>query len=130
MEPTIVYLATKGSYSDYRVLGVFTTREKAQERLDANKTEVYADDGSIEEFHLDQNGYLPGHLKFAHVRMSRNGETMEIKVEPYGYLSEDSWFGDQKSERWFHMMARDTEHAIKIANERRTQLIADNKWVI
>lgn len=53
--PTTLYAVTSGSYSDYRVEVLFTTRELAEQHLAARKTGRdgwYDTDVSIEEFVL------------------------------------------------------------------------------
>ena len=47
----IVYLVSKGSYSDYTVLGVYSTKEKAEEIIEF-LTDTY-NDCDIEERYLD-----------------------------------------------------------------------------
>lgn len=65
-KPRVVYLVTRGDYSDYRVVGVFSTRELAQAYLDNEVAHMsaryegngewryYSGDWEIEEYPLDE----------------------------------------------------------------------------
>ena len=65
-----VYVLTRGEYSDYHIIGVYSTSEKAQEMCDAMRTSW--DEPQIEEYELDERnpsmgyvyiGYAPKHNK-------------------------------------------------------------------
>ncbi len=53
MSGVIVYVVTEGEYSDYRIEGLFSTREMAQAYLDRSK-HGYQRNRKIEEYHLDE----------------------------------------------------------------------------
>lgn len=115
-----IYVLSTGEYSDCRVMGVFSTREKA---------EVYGrqfNSEDIGEFELDvltphPEGYQSWELWI-------NVETGEI-LKPHVN-------DDQPNERYafmltynnieaiIHCWARDEAHAIKIAGERRAEYLA------
>jgi len=132
---TKVFVVTEGEYSDCRNVGVFTTREKAEERVQSCR-----DCPQIEEFILDNNENLPGHLKMMHVIMNREGVALRVSFSGcygredgvcYGPISDTiypSGFGPQHGAYEFHVLALDEKHAIKIANERRTKMLALNLW--
>ena len=63
----------------------------------------------------------------------KNGKVIRIdQVEPSITSDEYSRLGlnvdNQPVGRIFSIWAKDEKHAIKIANERRVQLIANNEW--
>lgn len=113
-----------GDYSDYHVCGIFSTREKAE-----HAKKFYQADRDISEIEVDA---LPPHPKgmFWHsVQMNREGNTFAVKIENGKYSHDREWapYGDDETVI-FDMWARDEKHAVKIANERRVRLIADNEW--
>ena len=119
---TKVYLVTHGNYSDYGVLGVYSTPERAEKAKEA-----FMANNDIVEFDLD--AFAP---QFAErlpcaVQMSPTGDVEDCfrtslsgftpRWRLGGYCSRDRRF-------IFYMWARDEQHAVKIANEWRAQLVA------
>lgn len=123
-----MFVLTAGEYSDYRVLGVFSSKEKAEEvyakRKDTGRDYCHA----VEEYFLDNDPHTPNGLKSYAVIMKRDGGVTDIQINPegYGIYTDDfvSWHRDRR----FYMWARNEKQAVKIANERRTRMIADNQW--
>jgi hypothetical protein len=120
-----VYLVSEGSYSDYHICGVFSTEEKARAAM-----ELLAD-GDMEEFELDPVSPHPPGMKYWSVQMHADGNVASLRQDsvsidspvnnreaPYG--KEAYWY--------FGVWARDREHAVKIANERRIQMLASGEW--
>ena len=73
------------------------------------------------------------------MRISKGGEVTTVKVEdsPLGFTESDSYHTDFErrvndggESQWMytHCWAKDEQHAIKITNERRTRIIAENCW--
>ncbi len=124
-----IYLVTSGSYSDYKVEAVFDDKALAQKFIDSFKKGGWNEMG-IEEFELNPHNqklkkdYIPYFL-----RMDKVGKAYGIDVadSSYGFENEDPGF-DIKGDMFLHVFAKDETHAIKIANEKRAQLIAMNKW--
>jgi hypothetical protein len=66
-----VYVLTQGEYSDYHIIGVYSTKEKAQEVCDAMQaSRTFWDKPQIEDYELDELspsmgcvcvGYTPEH---------------------------------------------------------------------
>lgn len=117
---TSVFLLTTGSYSDYKVVGVFSTLEKAEA---AKLLWSYAND--IDEMDLDEEYDCPPGMVGWWVRMHRDGDVNVAERS-------DPWEDDNIRElpgRWciYYVWATDRAHAIKIANERRTQAIAEGR---
>ena len=123
-----LYLVSDGTYSDYAVIGIYSTLELAERaRL------LFATDNSIEDYELDDIPETPPGLLPYLVRMDRNGNTTDDPCRVSvggGELSEPKpvsiSYGDAYS---FEVWADSIEHAVKIANEKRLQLIATNQWL-
>jgi hypothetical protein len=116
---TICYAITEGEYSDYRVRGIYTTKEKADAALCK-----YGIDAEIEEFPLDpdvpgppegMSGYKCGESIFGEVFASSRTpyEMKEWRKEKMGEVIPE--FGG-KYGVW--LWAQNEKHAIKIAAEK------------
>jgi len=131
MENKIIYVVTDGEYSDFHIEGVYESKELAEE--------VHGVGCDIGEWNLntDINERRQG-LKRFNVMMLRDGSIHQVRDywrnnrEPLDHKPADYFQFDKKvtlSIADFEMWAKDETHAIKIANERRVQLIASNQWV-
>jgi hypothetical protein len=144
-----VYVVTSGCYSDYGIEAVFSDREAASRYCKLRNADM-SDGGSdshdyrIEEWPVDEEPVedLPNGLRGFRVRISKDGEVS--KVHSYsvadvriGYIR----FYEADSRGWgysqeftgiesvsFPILARGEEQAIKIANEKRAQLVALGRW--
>jgi hypothetical protein len=129
-----VFAVTSGSYSDYHVVAVFSTEAKAQEYIDASKEAAsydWCNLEDVEEYTLDAP-IIP--LYYVTVRMLRDGtiedgDNLDLHfgehttgfVGIWIYNSGDSafsWTTDTK----------DKKRAIKVANEKRAEIIALGLW--
>ena len=135
-----VFAASSGSYSDYSVQAIFSTRERAEEYIRC----VRDDWNSVEEYELDpptagllKKGYAPWTIV-----MRRDGtvehcdrqESNGYSVAPYAYLWErtkaPAYQGQEGVEdalSW-HGLAKSEKQAVKAANEKRAQMIASGEW--
>lgn len=130
-----VYLVTDGDYSDYHVLGVYSAKDKAE-----HAAKLYAvGDNRIEEYELDEMPDAPPGMFRWQVDMDRGGNTIYTRhiTVIVGYNDSDWRPGpgtgrreNRKDSEYisFFVWARDESHAVKVANERRTRLIADGEW--
>ncbi len=131
--PKLVYLVESGSYSDYHVVGVYSTRENAQ--LVAEKI-----GGDVAERPLD----------LAADELRKGFTTWQVLMDRTGaaHLVRRQEFSDYRLDNEAHVwrkgtpmlpmnlpdclsvtcLARSERHAIKIANEKRTQMIAQGDW--
>lgn len=141
-----IYLVSDGAYSDYRIIGAFSSVEKATAARD------YYASNEIEEFEVDAPipDHPPGTYLYA-VSMKRDGEVIScdrdtpddyytcvvtwIPVESHQNPDGSSrpiTFQDDLESRvayfLFKVWAKSKEGAIKIANERRLQCIAEGDW--
>lgn len=116
-----VYIVTSGSYSDYHINGVFSTLEKAE---DAKKV---LDGDSIEGYEMD---FIPehpcGHIRFF-VKMKRNGDV--TRCFQTTEITDGDTYDFHMDAYEFRVCAKDISNAIKIAGERRRELIANNEWL-
>ena len=125
---TKVYMVTDGSYSDYRVLGIYSTKAKAE------KAKVlFNADNEIDTIDLDVVPTTPrGMLRWV-VEMDRNGNVKGVSRETCEYhLSRASvWKPFDKDVTYLRaaIWAKDEEHAVKIANEWRTRIVANKLWI-
>jgi len=147
---TDVWLATEGDYSEYRVMAVFSTEGAARQYVAAGHAE------RVELTELDPEfTALPVGHRLCVVCMMRDGSTFgddyHRTPDAVRWNGDDAWCGmtmDQAHRGYTvirplaktaaygtvagymrtAIMARDEEHAIKIANDRRTQLIARDLW--
>jgi len=124
-----VWVVEEGSYSDYHVVGVFSTKENA-DRI-AELTDGYVNEWKIDpgigELNQGREPYSVGMEKDGTVLyVSRNIWSYSLRItgkptvvrscaNPEGVLSGITF-------------ATSEEHAVKIANEIREQRIAEGNW--
>lgn len=123
-----LFLVSTGEYSDYTVRGIYSAPDKAE---DAKL--FYNSENEIEEFELDTLPPHPeGHLLYL-VTMARDGALIDV-VRSYPTEYGDSFENDHN---WipssggveFTIWAFNKDQAVKVANEKRAQLIASNLWI-
>lgn len=132
----IIYAVSSGEYSSYHIVGVFSTKEKAEAFRDWQKTFDKSYDGIhdfIQEFELDimslQSRF---NWKPFRITMKRDGTIKHISL----YHEEHTDASNLELEDWggygmvLHgiVWAKDLEHTAKITNERRAKLIALGQW--
>lgn len=137
-----IYLVTSGCYSDYSVDAVFSTRKLAEEFINA----ISDNSADIEEYELDPK--IASKIKQGYsvwlVHMLKNGDveyTNRRDNDLYNVtsISQYIWWRTQApaykgkgipdllvSTVW----AKTEKQAIKITNEKRTEMIATGKWAI
>lgn len=136
-----VWVVEQGSYSDYRVIGVFSTQANAElikERI--NKDGLY-EPATVAEWPFDPGieGLRKGYTPWT-VLMQQDGSIEEIRQDDL-FLSLVStvqlW---ERSQSPYYqrrgvpdvlrgnIWAKDSTHAIKIMNEHRAQFIALGTW--
>jgi hypothetical protein len=125
-----VFLVTRGDYSDYRVCAVFSDEKLAQKYIDSFN--LTYDEFKIEDYELDiyQNELRENYKPFF-LRMTKEGNCTEIRIQKESYSFEDGKIDigfDKDKNMYISIFAKDEKHAIKIANEKRAQLIAENNW--
>ena len=137
-----VYVVTSGEYSDYRIVAIFSTEQKAQEYIDKYGTDnvlSYSSYGyAIDEYEIDPIGFtLPSGLIPYAVSMHYNGETFNVTIcdpedfkEEYEIIQHKPFINDPVGYNTLRVfcIAKDTKHAVKITNEKRAQLIARGEF--
>jgi hypothetical protein len=117
-----VFVLSNGSYSDFRVVAVYSTRKGAE--LAAN---IFTDEPSIEEYDLDTGlAYMKAGRRSFFVRLNREtGDTMEVypNSSSYGAFSTDVGV-DINQNLYTYAWGKDSAHAVKIASERRRTFLA------
>ena len=115
-----IYILTEDDYSDYHIIGVYSTKELAE------KAQFVYDDSIIEEFALDDVPDYPPGMKAWHVRISdakpdelcSHQTTPECATIPseneYKYHTGDTGY-------FVYCWAVDIEHAEKIALDKYYQ---------
>ena len=119
------YMVTQGRYSDYGVVGVFTTREKAEAFMALFPPQ--RDELRIEEVELDALDGVPVGRRPFHVKFDFAGNSTAAPCEPTDMKQYCRPYGDSvhmTTDCW----ATDKQHAIKIANERRVMALASGDW--
>ena len=122
-----IFLVTTGDYSDYKVCGVYSTKEKADWAY-----KLYGGNGcaDIAEFELDAlPDTPPGMLKYS-VIMNRDGVVKCVILHDVTDEPDREWcpYESEEDQMNFFVFAKHETAAIKIANERRVRLIALNQW--
>jgi hypothetical protein len=127
-ETKTIYVVTEGCYSDYSIRGVFDNKELAEE---------YASqiNGQVETYSLNtaDNMLERGYRHYV-VHMHESGEVIDVRQ--YGCKIQSCWHvscnrsgnGYYDGNASFYVCSKSEEGAIKVANERRAQLIALNRW--
>ena len=128
-----VYVVTSGCYSDYHIEGIFTDEGLAQSVVThLNHGDAY-DEARIERFQLNPNEQeLAAGLFRYGVQMMRDGNVQSLhsifnkeNFSPYHEVYK-AYNGDLRL--YSQVLARDKTHAIKIVNEKRAQLIAQERF--
>lgn len=143
------YIVTKGDYSDYHIVGVFSSKKAADDFIEPrNKDRGQWDD----EYRLEiwpMNSWNPP-LQSYRVSMFKDGEVRRVQLVDPNLEDGELVCGESltvlKSKRvgmddlvtwreaphvpimYLTIAARDKYHAVKIANEKRLMLIAENRF--
>jgi hypothetical protein len=124
-----IYIVTSGTYSDYGINAIFDTKELAKKYISAFDQKYM--EMNIEEWNLNEFDFRPGYKAYR-VRMNKKGNTKEIEWLYYhSQFSEDDngiSFTYDNGLMNCTVFAKDEKHAVKIANEKRIQYLATNKW--
>jgi len=113
-----MFVVTTGTYSDYRICGLYSTREKAEA-----DTEAWIK-CRIEEFPLDQ-ALPPG--KYWEIWMTAEGDILEGDIQQVNYSPTHEPISRCAGEGFLvHAFGSDEKHAAKVANELRIQWLKEN----
>jgi len=121
-----IYLVSEGSYSDYSISAVFDSEELAERYI-----QLYCKGGAIETYKINPNKreMILGYSIY-YLQMDKEGNT--IKIENRDNYTEELpkywYYVNNKEKINFMCFAKSKEHAVKIANEHRTRILANNEW--
>lgn len=110
-----IYVLTEGEYSDYHIIGVYSTKELAE------KEQFVHPKSRIEEYYLDFVSDYPPGMKAWQVFVKNNIVYDICQIHPFSQPWEHQW-GD--GEYSTYCWAEDKEHAHKITLDRYYQFLA------
>lgn len=125
-----IYVVTSGSYSDYGINAVFDDEQLAKDFIAMFEKGNYID-MQIEEWKLNpEEENIRAKRKLYFLRMNKEGIASDISIEGSSFSIDyiNTIQFDNKKNLMIRCFADDEKHAIKIANEKRAQVIANNKW--
>lgn len=130
---TLVWTVEQGEYSDYSVLGVFSTKENAERvaTIVGGGAEVVERrlDPIIEDLNEGRNFYYVSMLKDGTVTRVERDTPSSYNIDGFDSFP---WIDHRQHELGTYYStfawAKDDVHAVKIVNERRVQKIANNEW--
>ena len=127
-----VYVVTSGSYSAYGIEIIWSTKELAEEYL------AKYPDGRIEEWDMDNPnaiGMMRGSCFMYCVQMNHDGTIRHIAKGDREYFDIDEEVRIVRNHKdhadvyfWMDKICKSEEHAVKIANDKRRQIIAEGNW--
>jgi len=137
---TKIYVVTGGCYSDYHIVGVFSSEKLANKAAESLNSQV-------ETYELDKHSdrIVQGFSAYRIV-MSLNGDVTSVREDTYPCWLDKATeqtcekkrmpkFSGTKNEyigwqsvREVYVWARDEKHAVKIAGDRRREMIANGEW--
>lgn len=137
-----IFAVNSGVYSDYRVVALFSTQEKAQAFMNAAPNQEYND---IEVYELDppaadllRRGYSVWYILMRHDGTTERVERTEN--DHYDVVEAPRYFVWERTKfavfAWANtpdvlvskVWAKTEMQAVKIVNERRVQMIANGEW--
>jgi hypothetical protein len=119
---TTIYAVESGEYSGYRVDALFSSQELAELWLQ----NYGSSDSAIREFELDPNiTQLKEGLWMWYVWMTEDGDTRSVGKD-VNFTGEGLYISGYGLRVVTY--ATSEQHAVKIANEKRIQIIARNLW--
>lgn len=127
-EPTIIYAVTTGEYSGYHTVGMFSTKEKAEDYIESL---MYPSEYNIEEYTLDElqpnksEKMFCVHIDYEdfNARIVSRDSTNNPRVEGLQNTFQMTDSGEVK----MFFISNDSKRAIKIASERLGQIKAE-EW--
>ena len=137
-----VFIVFRGTYSDRETRAVFDNEQAANNHIENNcdrdkfGSRKTWDDWDIEEWELNGECILKNRSMWR-VDMAKNGTTLYVGREPNGAEKSEEFAKEWNCETsnydpGFKLIsiveAENEKHAVKIANEKRIQLIAEEKW--
>lgn len=127
-----VWVCTTGAYSDYQVIGVRLTEESARALLsafeDANDPEEYDTEDLAEPEDQARHGLFRWRVCMLKDGTVRSAFRLDFEAPPSVEICKLYPYGEGNFGIEACVYARDKQHAVKIVNEHRAQLIATGAW--
>lgn len=127
-DPKKVYVITRGAYSDYHICAVAATKEIA-EKLQKIYSEDFWGDAIIEEYDLNET--RDDVRVFYDVTFE--DDRVSACFNEYGEKESIQFYKGNKSQSdrlIVCVRARDEDHAVKIAQDRRAEYLAKKEGVV
>lgn len=133
---TTIYLVTQGSYSDYRIVGAYSTRELADKVVTEINRCYHYDQAVVEELELDKPTVKQGYARLT-LRMDRDGNTLDTWNSGPLEGEDRTLFTDYRPHYsggvtclTVSRFTDSLETLAKIANELRTRYLAEKGWPV
>lgn len=139
----IVYIIFNGTYSDRTTVAVYGKETDAKNYIENNLkrekdgSQSKYDEYDIEEWEVNTTCALIKDRSIWRVDMARNGTTLWVGREPNNIEVSQGFYRhwDCDTVQFLddlklicYVEAKDEKHAVKIVNEKRAMLIANNEW--
>ena len=133
-----IWIIQKGEYSDRHVVALATSQELADKAV-----EIYSggyDKASAFEMETDDFPSFPPGMRPYNLVMRKDGTALWVECNDFEVAAKSGLYYEEFAQGYtvrdfregvrfeFFVWATDEEHAVKVANERRTQLIATGEW--
>ncbi len=117
-----VWIVEHGEYSSYQVVGVFSSEENAQLIADAigGTVDKRTLDPAVEELRANMRQFVVWMQKDGTTDRCEESDVASWDIEGSMFVTRNCLIAT--------VWAKNSEHAIKIANEGRAQMIASNAW--
>jgi hypothetical protein len=137
-----IWVIEQGDYSDYRVVGVYDSKEKAEKVSDAiNNGDAYSQstvakwtmNPGFDEINAGMKMFLCHMLKDGTVELCKATEIRSYQISGKCNIwrrSQAPYYKNKGVEDCLDatVWAADEKHAVKIVNEKRLQMLALNRW--
>lgn len=134
MKTKMVYIVTTGEYSDYRIVSVFLKKKVAEAFIEKHNKECHSyDQYEIEEWGVCSCTKADLKKKWFHIIMDKDGNLPNWCNEHHGEVdipSKPYYCGGVNNDTHlvYVVTAKDFQHAVKIVNEKRIQILAAEAW--
>jgi hypothetical protein len=141
MADKTIFVIEQGEYSDYRVVGVFTTRKNAETVAAWLNRDGQYGGASVAEWPLNPAvTEINKGMRQWTVHMHKHGSVERVDAAEYTYSLEGEMHEWEREEAPAYkgkgipnlltatVWATDEKHAVKIVNERRIQMLALGQW--
>ena len=134
------FMVTCGEYSDYGICGIFSTKEHAEKYIEVRLRSddmLYTEFNDVEEIELDSyNEFNYSNDNIYRGYMDEDGNTIGDITISNDMIHHANSFSVQKDIRinqqlimYYIVRANSPQRAVKIANDKRSQIISNNNFV-